>query len=72
MLADNTGKCICWAEGLYDQNQYISIASVLCLIPENQLKNQFLEVAYVNCIPVQLAFPRLSIPSPPHTNTFFP
>ena len=38
MLTDSTRKYLCKVEGLYDQKQYMSFATVLCLIPENVLR----------------------------------
>ena len=35
MVTDSTRKYLCRVEGLYDQKQYMSFATVLCLIPEN-------------------------------------
>ena len=35
MLIDSTRKYLCGVEGLYDQKQYMSFATVLCPIPEN-------------------------------------
>ena len=38
MLTDSTQKYLCKVEGLYDQKQCMSFATVLCLIPENVLR----------------------------------
>ena len=38
MLTDSTRKYLCRVEELYDQKQYMSFATVLCLIPENVLR----------------------------------
>ena len=38
MVTDSTRKYLCKVEGLYDQKQYMSFATILCLIPENVLR----------------------------------
>ena len=35
MLNGSTQEYLCRVEGLYDQEQYMSVATVLCPIPEN-------------------------------------